>query len=95
MAYYKLIVSALAVFRLSRLVALDTIAEPLRIAVGRRASGGGAWRWGADLINCPFCLGVWFAALVVLSGERLQVLWSILAAAGLQDILETYAQKRG
>lgn len=55
-----LIIAALAVARLTRLVTEDKLLEPLRFWLGRR--------WPADsmrlyLVHCPWCFGMWVAAI--------------------------------
>ena len=55
-----------ATFRLALLFSKDLIFLGLRRAIGRRAAGSKAWKFLADLITCPYCLGVWFAALCTL-----------------------------
>jgi len=87
---FDLAVLALADYRLSLILSKDTISDDLRAKLGRRAYRGGAWKFAADLINCPFCLGVWGAVALVLlnrfkSGKALAY---VLAVAGLQDIIQ-------
>lgn len=81
-------VVALAVFRVARLVAADTITEPIRAAVDDRATGNDekdrseraelAWWWLGALIGCQWCVSIWagipMAAAVLLAGDRLAVL---------------------
>lgn len=56
-----LLMTALAVARLTRLVTLDKFCEPLRMWVARRNGQDGWWTY---LVHCPYCLSVWFAAAV-------------------------------
>lgn len=51
-----LVVSALAVYRLTHLITDDLIAEPLREAV---ANHGEPWSTG---IECAWCVSMWVAA---------------------------------
>lgn len=51
-----LIVSALAVYRLTRLITADVVTERLRRPFERRGE-----RW-AYFITCPWCTSVWIAA---------------------------------
>jgi hypothetical protein len=61
------LLAALTVYRLARLVGRDALAGWLREWAGRRVAGGGqysrAWLL-AELLSCPYCLGIWFAAPV-------------------------------
>lgn len=49
----------LASYRVWRLVALDTITEPIRSRVIFR--DGPVWEWFANLITCPWCAGFWIS----------------------------------
>lgn len=90
-----LVMAALADYRLSVLVSKDQITEPLRAAIGQKASEGGLWKFAADLVTCPYCLGVWFAAFIyLLSRYHLgRVLIDIFAIAGLQDYLQSNLER--
>jgi hypothetical protein len=53
---------AFAVYRLAELVTNDTILDGFRRWFVKRAAAGGAvWKFLAKLVNCPLCIGVWFA----------------------------------
>lgn len=54
----------LTVYRITRLIVADTFppARAFRDAVARRFGDGSS---PAYLVNCPWCSGVWVAALVV------------------------------
>lgn len=89
--------AALAVYRLAQLVAYDD--GPLHVfaylrqdARGRANTGLWYWQHWAELVHCPYCLGVWFALLAALlvavptlPGDLL-LLW--LGLAGAQAYLE-------
>lgn len=51
-----LIVLTLAVTRVIRMVRLDTIFTPLRIAVMTQSGADG---WWTKLLTCSFCVGFW------------------------------------
>lgn len=84
-----LILDALAVYRLARLVTTDTLLQPLRdrirapwriehhgnatVANGRRQSGL-RW-WLAELVQCPWCMSVWFAAGVTILQATVPAVW--------------------
>jgi len=57
-----LIVLALATTRLAGLVALDTIFDKPRLAVGEAAAARRGTAWVETLITCMWCVGVWMAA---------------------------------
>lgn len=68
-SWWVFVVDALAVFRLTRLFARDTITERLR--TGRKAVGPVLLE-PAALLGCEWCLSVWFGAGAV----ALTALWS-------------------
>ena len=68
----RIIMAALAVFRLAHLVSKEAgpgmVFERARINAGKRAgSSSKFWFDIAELLNCPYCLGVWFAALATIA----------------------------
>lgn len=95
--WLRWVLAALACYRLAQLVAVDdgpfALCKRLRQALGRRAGAEGSWRWSlAELANCPYCLGVWFAvpcawACLGPSGPTDAILaW--LGLAGAQALME-------
>lgn len=71
---------AVATFRLSRVVARDSVTSALRAPftryrgpsgvpseVDEEVRGAGARKAVGELLTCPFCLGQWFATLLVAS----------------------------
>jgi hypothetical protein len=98
----RLLLAALAVFRLAQLVALDD--GPFRVFARFRAWAGThpnrvvRENLGA-LVRCPFCLGVWFAAMgaaLVLWPSRIgDAFLLVLGLAGAQAFLEGLAGSRG
>lgn len=72
--------NAAATFRLAVLVSKDTIMEPARRAlVGRVALGEGvvlAKREGVALfLGCPWCVGIWLAAIVTVLTKFAPGVW--------------------
>jgi len=63
--FADLAVDALASYRLTKLVRDDMITEPLREAVHERV-GDPAESKLAYLVNCPWCLSIWFGAGLVI-----------------------------
>lgn len=97
----NLLLLALAIFanyRLAELVAIDTIFEPLRLSIGKRVDPmkhDSVW-YAAELVNCPYCLGIWFAfifALLIAHGI-LYVILTWLAIAGAQAFLESVGSRQ-
>lgn len=88
------VLAALAVYRLSELVALDD--GPFQIFARLR-------RWAgvhpddlirenlAELIHCPYCLGVWFGAMLVVPAVWPtwpgDLILAVLGLAGAQSLL--------
>lgn len=64
----RIVALALAVYRLSVLIAWDGgpfgVFARLRSALGRLAQRGGAWYTLAELVHCPKCVSVWIAFAV-------------------------------
>lgn len=89
----------LAVFRLTDLISIDTITEPLRNAIGRKSTSSKAWRFLAELVHCQYCAGVWVALLGTVASTfvvRLSVidflmLW--LSVAGGQALLAGFTSE--
>lgn len=52
---------SLAVYRVWRITALDSITEPLRARFLFRE--GRAWEWFAALVTCPWCWGFWLSGV--------------------------------
>lgn len=91
-----LVTAALADYRLATLVSKDQITAPVRDFIGIKAAGGSpSWKFIADLVNCPYCLGVWFGLFVwVLSHFNLgRVFMEIFAIAGFQDYLQSTLER--
>lgn len=82
-----LTVYLLAVMRLVRLITADTILDPMRIAIARRARDPerpdprrSGWAWLEELLGCPWCVGLWLS--VAAAGVPVALLgwpwWSLL-----------------
>lgn len=71
------VIDAIAVARLVRLLQEDDVwPMPELRDVAMRKAGDSRW---ADLAQCPFCLGVWVAALVVVLRIRFPRIWPYVA----------------
>lgn len=86
----------LAVYRLALLVAQDLLLDSFRKKIGRWAGGHlpRTFPWYvSELVNCPYCTGVWFAlagAFYLARAWHLDFLTSLvlwLALAGAQAFL--------
>lgn len=82
----------LAVYRVTRLVTIDDITHPIR----DRMHG-----WLAELVTCPFCVGVWVSCLALIfvnvtdladpsPAEAALLIWAV---AGGQAILAALDSK--
>ena len=86
----RLICAAFAVYRLARLVVQDE--GPFSVFKRMREWAAVNSEGLADLVSCPFCLGVWFAAIMAalvlmptLMGDAILV-W--LGLSGAQSLLQ-------
>lgn len=64
----------LATWRLWRIIAVDSITEPLRARFLFRDGRG--WEWFADLVTCPWCLGWWLSGGAVFGWLLVSDGWS-------------------
>ena len=97
MSWWLLLLTFGAVWRLSRLIAVDFICERLRFWGERRSP------WLGYLLSCPWCISIWIAppiaALAVLLPENLAVWIGLTAltasgAAGLMVAVEDRLDSR-
>ena len=86
----------LATYRAAQLIAVDDgpfeVFQRLRVWAGVRAHKNAAWKTFADLVYCPYCVGVWLAALLSMYlRPRNFIEWLVywLATAGGQAALES------
>ena len=76
----ELAVDALAAYRLTRLVTVDTV--PAAVAARSRVTG---WARSSghpaieELIHCPWCIGFWIASAVVVARAVTGRFWSPIA----------------
>lgn len=88
---------ALAAFRLTRLFVYDTIMAWFRdfFAGGKPMTFVGTIK---TLVNCPWCMGLWFALVVATAYFVAPVIWFfmfVLALAGLTTLLQLLANLIG
>jgi len=99
-AAFMFLLLSFAVYRLALIMASDSISASLRKGIGRL--GATQFRYSLvnkfielfyELITCPYCLGVWFAALAawyyVTQFDSFNWLLMWLAIAGGQAFLQT------
>lgn len=68
-----LLVDALAVYRLTHLIVEDKIAQPIRDWAVRTSD------FSMELVTCPWCVSIWFAAGVVLAQALVPTVWFFAA----------------
>lgn len=101
---FKFVLAFLTSYRLSELVALDDgpmyIFKSLREFLGKKASEdreNKLKRSAADLVHCPFCVGVWFSAFTVVLVLTETVVGNIFllifGIAGAQSFLSTMSKR--
>ena len=93
-----LLLSILACYRVSQFIAFDDapfgLMKRARLLFGKRANKpDGFWYTMAELINCPYCVGLWLALIPALFFSNFLLYW--LAIAGGQAFLESISQSRG
>lgn len=83
-----LAVAALVNYRVARMIALEE--GPFGIFAKVRALLGGELQqhWLGRGVNCPLCIGFWTALLVEILILGYFEVWSWLAVAGLQTVLQ-------
>lgn len=57
LTWIKIVLTALATFRVTQFIVRDSIFEPARMAFRRRFTG-----WLVDLLGCMWCISVYVAA---------------------------------
>jgi hypothetical protein len=93
------------VYRLSQLIALDEICEPIRTYLAKRANENKLYNWIATLVHCPHCMGIWFAipaALFFVLTSSIMIFYTNVSAiimvsvtwlgiAGAQSFLQSWS----
>ncbi len=99
---WRILLAVFAVYRVAELIAIDDgpyeIFLRFRKWAGTKASvGHGFWYNVAELVHCPFCVGVWIAFIValpvVLPSFIGDVFLIFLGLAGAQTFLETLSTR--
>ncbi len=99
----RLLLAVFATYRLSQLIAWDTgpdkVFYNLREAINELSSiHGGRWENVDEAVNCPYCLGMWFAGLTLLLIKyptkvgNYFLYW--LGIAGMQAFLQGLTKRR-
>lgn len=93
----KLLLEVLAVYRLAQLVSVDDgpfdVFKRLRAACGQIAYRYKKMKTLADLVNCPYCTGVWFALALALLFQARPWWLHALAIAGGQAFLQSVSAR--
>lgn len=93
---YDFILLILATFRLVRLFTYDSVTGYIRRYLARFEKGPG--KTMSDLINCPWCTGIWMSLVTVFVYFIIPYLWVlilILALAGAGTIIQITIWKIG
>lgn len=101
----RIVLAVFVDYRLSELISLDYgpdhIFERFKLWTGRQAASHGnegIWSSIAELVACPFCLGVWFAIplmfLIVFPSVPGDIFLVFLAITGGQTYLESTSNGR-
>ena len=98
----EFVLIALAAYRASRALALDSITEPFREWLDFRTSGS-RWRKVSELISCGFCNGFWLSGItyftyVAVTGSvddvpvliHLMLWWAVAGAQALLICLDSF-----
>jgi len=91
------VLMALAIFRLIRLASYDVITQFIRTAVAGKDPGTFVGTF-AQLINCPWCTGLWFSFFVVFFYFASAIAWPIiliLALAGIATFFQVLSNLVG
>jgi hypothetical protein len=90
-----LAVDTLASYRLTKLIRDDLVTEPFRESVYSRFGPPGESKV-SYLVNCPWCLSIWFGAAFALARRRTpaaaQVVARALALSALTGLLNQKAE---
>jgi hypothetical protein len=96
MELIKLAALGIVCFRLSQLVVYDNwpfnVMKSIRTFFGRKASSGNSlYLTIAELLTCPYCIGIWIAAVLALLVPFTNVVLyviNIFVIAGIQSFME-------
>lgn len=93
---FDFLLLSLATFRLVRLVVYDRVALFVREYFGHAESG--PKKVASDLLNCPWCFGMWAGAFVVFFYYVMPMAWFvilILAVSGVASFIQLITNKIG
>ena len=80
MTWIRLIVDAITVYRLTRLVVVDGITEPVRERIISKRDGS-TRDWWEQLLTCRYCVGVWVGFGVMGARWLIPGVWTPIAYA--------------
>jgi hypothetical protein len=85
-----MVIMTLAIFRLTRLATYDVITKFIRDAVGKAPPDSFVGTF-SQLLNCPWCTGLWFSFFVLFAYYATPLAWPvilILALAGVASLVQ-------
>lgn len=89
----NLLILSLASYRVTRLLVRDTLTEPIRVWLGKRASSQRLFWWFlAEIFHCSHCMGMWVSGLLAMTLHLDTIDWFLysLAIAGFQSIITEF-----
>jgi Protein of unknown function (DUF1360) len=92
-----MVIMSLAIFRLIRLASYDVITKFIRDAVGKAKPDSFLGTF-SQLLNCPWCTGLWFSFFVVFGYYLSPLSWPIiliLALAGIASFIQVLSNLVG
>jgi hypothetical protein len=93
------LLAALATYRLTRLVTADSLLEPVRERLEVYCENRG-WFRGVYLLNCDWCLSIWFAPVPVVAvtvwpeSRFVLVGLLVLSCSAVAGLLSTWERSR-
>lgn len=91
----EILLSIFANYRVAQLITLDVgpfgMFDRIRKFLGRRADNNLLWRELAELVHCPYCIGVWIACVpALLLAQDIPAFFLLgLGVAGAQAFLQS------
>jgi len=96
-SFFDLSLMTLAIFRLVRLVSYDVITKFIRDAVAPAPKDSFLGTF-SQLVNCPWCTGLWFSFFVVFAYFATPLAYPIiviLALAGVASLIQVFSNLIG
>ena len=93
----QLLVLGLAIYRLSTIVAVDTITDPIReYAITKASTGSRLWQFAAGVVDCAYCAGVYIGFILYPLSYTLYGSYFIfvLATLGVQNLFLSFENRQ-